>query len=327
MLAVLVYHIAMNKKCRILLIFVVIGLISVGVFFCLLAYNKYKSNNTIYARSINFVEGARNYEICIENSIILNKDIVTITPSNYSFDITFEIKKTYNPDKTPATTIKLDTPLKFSTTGKYRITCKAISGSEENNFITDYIYISVVANPSDTTTMYIKSKEITLTVNSSISLNEAVNITKPAIAETNILCNENISFSNNTLTALNVGAGIVDIKLKYYSLILYKQVAIAIKPIIEASDLSLTITYGTQLYNDNDTITIIKTNSTINLNYIINNCDNQQINSWCDNGLQILPSFPPSIIVKADTVGAFNLYISPKDYADIIFKVILNIVE
>ncbi len=318
----------MKRKCRILLIFVVIGLISVGVFFCLLAYNKHKSRNkAIYATSIQFIEGARNYEVCIDNSIILTKDIITTTPFNYSLDIIFEVEKVYNPNEIPPVEIELDVPFNFSTTGKYRITCKAISGPEKDNVITDYIYISVVAEPTSTTTMYIKDKQASITVGETLNLDKIVNIAKPAIAEMSITCNENISCANNKVTAINKGAGKLDIKLKYYNLIICDTVVINIKPIIEASDLSLSVIYGKNTYTNNDIITITKSNYSINLNYIINNCENQEVICWSDNGLQIVSTFSSLIIVNASSIGEFNVFISPKDYPDIVFKIVLDIIE
>lgn len=312
----------MKKKCRILLIFVSIILLSAGIVFSFITYNKFKSGKIIYATDIHFNSGARNYEILIDNSIVLTKDVVSITPANYSLEIEFEITKLYTDNK-ESTIVKNNTIYTFADTGKYKIACIAISKYNKAP-IYDYIYITVVDTPTNTTTMHIENKASTILQGENYNLNNLFNIIKPAIATVDLSTNNKLLLNNNQVTALNEGVGEFYVKINYYSLIIYKEVKLNIEPSTNLNNLSVSITYNSNIYLNNDIIPISKSNYNIVLNYTINNYNNQEI--LCNGeGIDVVSALSPSIVIRPLDIGRHTLCITPLDFQNISFMFILEV--
>lgn len=307
----------MKNKCRILSVIVTVILTSITLITTINLIIKPK-DEIIYAESINFVNGIRSAEILLDNRLVVDENLVEVAPKNCSFTPEFTIKKYGTSEETV-----INGYYTFPKTGTYTIACKINSG--KNYYEKDSMSITIVETPTSSTIMYIIDKHVSLHENDEIDLFSVANIVKPENSSIKVETNSNLQFYNNTIKAVKEGKGEINITLTYYNIIINKEIIIDIKPKIVEDNIKLNLSIENELLNNN----VIEINSTkynYAFNYELLNIDSQTINYWTEENIfEIININSPLIIIKPLTSGISSLYISPVEYPDIIFEIVIKI--
>ena len=311
----------MKSKCRILSIIVVLVSIITTIVCAIIIANK-NSNEPIYATSINFVGQVKGAELLIGNQIVLNESLISVEPINCTVKPEFTIKR-YNAPSDSAIVLSEPT-YSVEDAGSYIVSARI--KANENYYLSDSVTIKFVSSPGDTTTMYIYPYEtISVFVEDSVALESLVDIVAPNSAQISFECNQNITILNNIITAITPGVGAVNIMIAYDNFIILETVNMIIKPKVIASEIGLILTVGP---NQLSTYVVEITNSsyTFTINYQLLNIENQLINCWTDSKiLQVVSYNAPSIVINTIECGNAILYISPVEYDNIIFEILIKI--
>lgn len=307
----------MKIKCRILSIFAT-AILSIITLVSIVIIARKEDNTTIYAESINFVDSIRSAEIFIDNKLILNDSLVCIEPDNCTLKPEFVVKK-YGSNNEELIT---DGSYSFPSTGRYTVYCQV--KSSENYYKKDNMNLTVVDTPSSTTAMYINPDEsITMYNDDEIELSSIVHTHCPSVANMKVTCSEHLNVEDNIITALKEGVGTIDITLSYHNLVINQSFSVVIKPKTVESDIRLKL-YSTKPIED--VITINSLECELELCYELLNVDSQQINCWTDSDIfEITSHSAPIITLNPKCSGEAILYISPIDYEDVIFEVVVRI--
>ncbi|MBQ7880278.1 MAG: hypothetical protein IJ358_00325 [Clostridia bacterium] len=311
---------AMKIKCRILSI-AVVAVAAVASIVSAVKISRKTNDRVVYADSISFCGMIGGAEIYIDNELVVDDNLITITPSDCTVTPEFTIKKSGNSEEVEISESKYT----FTSAGKYTLACKI--KANENYYLKDTIALTVVDNPSTTTSMYIKQEnKISLYVDDEIDLSSVAKTICPADATVEISCDENLSINNDIVTAINSGLGKIDVVLKFDNIVVCKTISIIIKPKIIENDIALRLTVGAKKI-ENDTIEIKHSKLSFTMAYELINIDNQFINCWVnDDVVKILNCNPMIIELLPLEIGETILYISPVGYDSIVFEIVIKII-
>lgn len=314
----LFYYMVMKLKCRILSIIVTSALFIATLICCIIALNKQK-DEIVYADNVCFDGIIGGIELYIDNDLLLSDNMVKVEPSNCTKQPLFTIKKYGDDNETQITNNKYT----FDDIGRFILKCKI--PSSEKYYVTDTISITVVDSPTDNTYMYIDAKDKLMYVDDVISLTDLATIVAPNNADINISCSKNLQIIDNNIVAINTGSGSVSIVIEYNNIKIHKTFNIVIKPKTVASDIQLRLYYGASVLTNN----IMEINSLeydVAINYMLLNIDNQLVNCWTsDNVVEIISSNPDALIIRPKTCGETIVYVSPLEYENIVFEVIIKV--
>lgn len=311
----------MKRKCRILSIFVVTVLAAI-VLVCVIKTLTKSKKEQIYAEAITFTTDISSMEVCIDNELMVDKSMVQVLPSNCTQKVEFTIMKS----SVGVENVIVGNKVSFNDIGKHILTCKI--KANKDYYIKDTINITVVETPTSTTSMYIKKlTSKTLYVEDRVLLSSLVDIKCPSLAKIEPNCSEHFMYENGYITAINNGVGTIDIKVIYNNLIIFESVSFVVKPKIIESEIDLILSVDGTVVENN----IIETQySPFNLaiNYQLTKTEqNQTINCWCNSSVVEVVSYnSPIIELKILTTGTATIYVSPADYPNIIFEIIVTIV-
>jgi len=311
----------MKLKCRILSICVIVALTVAVIVGCVFIAGKNK-NKTIYAKSINFNTVSKSIEMYIGNNLLLNDSFVKVTPSNCAFMPEYKITKSSTKEESFINTKFIS----FTETGKYVLTCQI--KRDANNYIHDTINIVVVAIPDETTSMFIsKIANPTIRVEDEVQLSDIIEISCPENTKRVVQCSENLTYIDNKLIALSKGEASVEIFITYDNITIFSGFKFNIKAKLDIGNIDLIVTmYDSVISNRQIEVDLIPLGYEIN--YKITELDNEQtIRCWTDSeNIEIISFNAPTIAFKPVNKGSAIIYVSPKDYADIVFEILVNIV-
>ena len=308
------------SKCRILSIFVV-GILIIMTTVCgVVIFNKH-NDKQIYAKSINFVFISGGIDIYIDNELIINESMVSVSPSNCTFKPEFTIKKRGEENETT-----INDKCVFNEEGKFTLSCRIKAG--KNYYKYDNLIINVISEPTDDIDMYINKLTFgALYVDNQIPLSSIVEIKSPNNAYIDVQHNTLLEIDENTIKFLQDGIGMLEIYVKCDSLVIYKQILLKINPKIEDENIGLHLSIGG---NDvqNNTIEIVHTIFNNTINYELINCGyNQTINCWTDSGIITIVSYDaPTIVFRSLQTGEAIIYVSPIDYSNVVFEILIVII-
>lgn len=310
----------MKVKCRILSMCVVVVLAIALISGIFITINKNKDKD-IYAKSLKFSGLIGGVEIYIENELIIDDNLVTVSPANCSFKPEFSIKKSGDDESVAVDKGKF----LFETNGKYTLSCRV--KSSKNYYLIRSISITVVDVPTDDTNIYVKKlTDATMYVEDKIDLLSVAEIKCPNSVKLDLICNENISIENNIVTAIKEGLGQIDIVVRYNNISICKTIFIIVKPKLTKDNIELKLTIGGQAINNNIEIEYSEFN--FMMNYELTNLEgNQSINCWTDSNIVSIVSYnSPIIEMLMIDKGKAVVYVSPLSYPEIVFEIVINII-
>lgn len=308
----------MKLKCRILSI-IITGALFIATFICcIIVFNK-DTDEIIYATNIGFNGIVGGVELCIDNELLLNNDMVSIEPSNCTEQPIFTIKKYGDDDETEIKNNKYS----FDDLGRFILKCKI--RSSEKYYVTDTISITVVDSPTDNTYMYIDAKDRLMYVDDVVPITELATIVAPNNSYIDISCSDNLRIVDNNITAIKDGTGFVSVIIEYNKIKIYKTFNLVIKPKTVDSDIQLKLYYGGNILTNN----VLEINSLeyyIAINYTLINIDSQLINCWTNDNIVDIVSFnPDTLIICPESCGETTVFISPLGYEHIVFEITIKV--
>ena len=310
----------MKFKTKILSItlIMVTTLVCVACYFC--AINRDRATQPIYAESIHFTDGAGGFELLMDNELILDDSLLTISPSNCSFAPEYSISK-YG-DKSSTNIEHTESRYKFNSVGKYIIKCKIKSGKYESSYTSTTTTINVVAEPTNSTNMYIKpTSKKSISLGDRIALSDLVNIVYPQQAELNIITSKNLDMVNGEISALTEGSASITIYLRLFNIFLCYNLNVEILPKAELTEQDIQFTLGNNVYYNGDEVCLTSSNI-YSLSYELLNCSNQQTTCIANNqNLSILSQESPIILIKPIHFGKTTLYLTPIESPNTTFKI------
>lgn len=310
----------MDRKCRILSIFVIaISVMVIFVAYCIIV-NKPKEE-IVYANDISFCSIIGGFEMCVGNELVLNDNMVKISPSNCSFKPEFTIQKRDEDEKE----IKTDR-YSFSYTGQY--TLKAKVKANENYYINDTLIITVVENPISTTSVYIDKLPLqTVYVEQEILLSQLANIKYPTSSVLEVKCSEHVIYEQGKLKTIKEGAGVIEVYITYENITIMETIVFNVKAKIEDTGTQLILTANGNVVQNNS-LRIEYSRFNFSINYELTNLEhNQQIMCWTNSDIVEVVSYnTPTIVLKTLSVGEAVIYVSPIDYPHIIFEIVVSII-
>lgn len=304
----------MKLKCRILSVFAIIIMAVLSAICFYFAREKAKKVE-VYATSVIFNTGARGFEVYIDNSLILNKDCLTIQPSNCTIEPTFYVSN-YSSRKDVEQVKEM---CKFKKAGKYLITCK-ISTSPTTS-ASDMLLVTVVDKPSAQTPVYIKAVKHEMYQGQTEEINNFVSIKSPS---NNITINTSngLKFKDGYLSSKNIGAENLYIFAEYLNIGVNCRVEINVK---EKHKEQLVLKYaGTEI-----TELVLKINEDVDIfTYQILNSKTQDICCEVNNDIvEIIRSNSPTILIKANKSGECTLKITLQSNPNIVFEVKIYVIN
>jgi len=311
----------MKRICRNLSIAlgVVLGAILVVILFRV--FNK-SNNKTVYAESINFTTKVGSFNVIIDNALILNDNIVEITPTNCAFKPIFTIKL----DGSDEETLINGNCYIFDTLGKHALIAKVQSG--DNHYIKDSIYINVTNTPSENTSMYIGNLlKTSMKVGDKLDINTLLDIKYPTSANLKVECNDNIEVAQNQIIAINEGMANINVYITYDNITISKNISFNIKPKEEIGDIELILWIDNEEVDCNNVQIEYSPTSTL-INYELTNLgENQDIYCWTEsNIIQVSSYFTPTIIIKPLSTGEAVVHIRSLHDSNVEFDIIISII-
>jgi len=310
----------MNIKCRILSVFIVI-ISAVVISISTIVINHKQDNETIYAESINFVGNISAADIYINNALVIDNGLINVEPNNCTLKPELEIKKRGGESKS----ISMG-KYYFDEEGIYTLTCKALKNKAY--YIKDTIKITVVESLNEDVSMYIKHKSNNIFyVEDTINLSQVAEIVGPENAEMDLRCSTNLLLNNHEITAIGEGYAKIDVILSYNNIKILNTIPLIIRPKAEGSDILLKLTSYGDVLQENE-IQITKSKFNFAIVYELIGIDKQQINCWTDSDIIQIISFDSMMIeVKTFSVGDAVIYVSPVDYPQVVFEIVVKIVD
>lgn len=309
------------KKCRILSIGIIAISILITIVSVIIICNKH-NKKIVYADSIMFDGNIGGIEMYIFNDILVDESLVKISPSNCTEEPIFTIKKFGEEDEVE---IKGGKAV-FESSGRYTLYCKIKSSKDY------YVYDRVTITVSNTTTtdmdLYIKRiSSPTISVEDSIDINQIAEIKCPTNSQISIKCGEHLTVNNSILTAVKQGYAHIDISIKYHNIIIYKRLNISILPKVIENDIKLELSIGGQIL-ENNIVEIPNDGYAFVINYKLLNTHEQAIDCVTNStNVQIVSFDSPMIIIIPVSTGQATLIVTPKEYPNTEFTIIVNIVE
>ena len=316
----------MRKFCRILGI-VVASAVVVAIAFIVVKVARKPKANKVYATNVEFLTLAGGMEMFIGNDLILNYDMVKISPQNCEFDPEFSVKM-FGALKE---TVVENGRYTFTEKGRYTICCKV--KSSENNYIDDKITIKVVEEPTETTAMYITKLDFDgLRADKTIELNKIVNISS-IDKVSKIECTEHITYNEGIITAIKPGEACINIFMTNDNLTIVSRIEFTIVNNVDTGDVKLKLTFEGRVLTDN----IVEVEySTFNfvISYEIEGFEDNQyiLCTTNDDVVSIVSSDhfnicePPFIILKPLRTGETIIYVTPLENTNIEFEIIVRII-
>lgn len=311
----------MVMKRRILSIFVIVAALTVTLISIIVVANK-KEDKLVYGKNIKFNSNISGFEMSIDNYLVIDKSMVTVTPSDCSFEPEFTITK-YSSGEEVA--IK-EGKYKFSQTGKHILKCMVkISATYSWH---DKISINVVDGYNSSTSMYIKQiKNQVLYVEDCVILDEIVELKYPTNTKITYDYTDNVSIKDNLVTAKLDGLAKIDITLNYNNIIITDTIYITIKPKIIESDIGIIFGAGGQAI-DGNYIEIKLSKYTFGIDYKLTNTDFQLIDCTTDSSaINILSWDSPVIVVETKQLGDATIYITPLEHPELRFELLIRVIE
>ena len=310
----------MKKKCRILSVCVVVACVVISAIAVVKALNK-DEKYVVYAESVSFTTSVGGFEMCIDNQLLIDESIITISPSDCSFKPEFVIKCSSAEDKN----IKMG-KYTFASKGNYILECKVKSGKDY--YAKDTIKITVVDSPTTTTNIHIDKLPMqTIYIDDEISLTSLAGLDYPTLSTINIECSEHVAYSEGKFKALYDGIATINISITYDYITICETVSLVVKVPIAESGVDLILSVNNNILTINQLqITYSPFNFTIN--YKLTNPEhNQVIDCWTDSEhIKVVSFNAPSIILTPLSIGEAIVYVSPIDYPHIMFEIVITIV-
>lgn len=310
----------MNKKCRILSICVVVIAIVVAVVAIFKTFNKHEKL-VVYAESVSFTTSVGGLEMCINNELLIDESIITVSPSNCSFKPEFVIKSDHFEDKIIKTG-----KYSFASKGIYILECRVKCSDEF--YVKDSLKITVVDSKTITTNIYIgKLSMKTIYIDDEIPLTSLVELDYPALSSVDVECSQHISYNDGKFKALYDGIATINIFVTYDYITICENVKLAIKLPISETGVDLILSVNNSILTSNQ-LEIDYSPFNFAINYELTNLEhNQVIDCWTDSEHISVVSFnAPSIILTPLSVGEAIVYVSPEDYPDIVFEIVISII-
>ncbi len=311
----------MGMKRRILSIFVIVVTLIVTLISIIVVANK-KEYKLVYGKNIKFNSNISGFEMSIDNYLIIDKSMVTITPSSCSFEPEFTITKSSSGEE-----IKIkEGKYKFSQTGKHILKCMVKTSATYSWH--DKISINVVDGYNSSTSMYIKQiKNQVMYVEDGVMLDEIVELKYPTNTKITYDYTDNISIKDNFVTAKLDGLAKIDITINYNNIIITDTIYITIKPKIIESDIGIIFGAGGQVIDGNH-IEIKLSKYNFGIDYELTNTDFQLVDCTTDSPVIKIFSFDASIIViETKQVGDAVVYITPLSHPELVFELFIRVVE
>ena len=276
----------------------------------------------VYAESINFTTKVGSFNVIIDNVLILNDNIVEITPTNCAFKPIFTIKLNGADDET----LINSNQYVFNTAGKHTLIAKVLSG--ENYYLRDSIYITVTNTPTATTSMYIGNLlQTSMKVGDKLDINTLLDLKYPTSANLKVECNDNIEVAQNQIIAINEGMANINVYITYDNITISKNLSFNIKPKDEDSGIELILWIDNEEVDYNNVQIEYSPTSTL-INYELTNLgDAQDIYCWTEsNIIQVSSYFTPTIIIKPLSMGEAVVHIRSLHDSNIEFDIIISII-
>ncbi len=280
------------------------------------------SDKIEYAQTIKFASMIGSFEMLIDNELVIDMDLVQITPSTCSFKPTFTLKKSTEDVETAI----VGNRYSFETTGRYTLYCKI--KSNKNYEIHDSININVVSNPTDDTSMYINKLPLqTFYVDEIIGLENLVEIHAPNSSVVTLSGGEYITIQDENIKALKDGVATLDVKVTYENISIAETVSFIIKPKIEDTGIDLLLSINGNVLEQN-CLEIEYSPFNFAINYELTNLEhNQNITCWTDSDIVNIVSFnAPIIILQPLSMGTATIYVSPLAHPEVVFEIIVTII-
>ena len=307
------------KRRRILSIAIIaIGVITVASSVIIIACKNH--NKPIYATSINYIGSTKGAEILIDNELVLDASLIKIEPSNCTFKPEFSIRKSGENSEKSITESKYT----FAQIGTYVLSCKIKAG--KNYYINDKITLTVVNNPSETTSMYIIPNYTKIMyLDDELNLDEFADIVSPTGSKIDVNCTPNVVFRNNKIVATGEGMASVTLTITYDSISVCKAFNIIVRPKIDESEVGLELTIGATPVTNN-IININSGDGNIIVDYILTNIDEQEIDCRVDgDAVTVEDCYVPTIILKPEKAGQAILYITSVKCPSVTFEITINV--
>lgn len=311
----------MDMKCRILSVIVIAVSLIVTLISIIVVANK-KDNKVVYAESISFNSDISGFEMLIDNYLVIDKSLVTITPENCTFEPEFSITKSSKGEEV----VVQEGRYKFSETGKHVLKCK-VKIAEEYYWY-DQISITIVESSSDTTSMYIKELQNTiLYVEDMIELDNVIKLKCPTNTIVTYNYDNYISISNNIITAITPGLANVEVILNYNNILISSKFSVIVRPKIIESEINIRFSVAGNVL-DSNIIELKLDKYNFAINYELTNTDFQTIDCYTDSDIVTIISFDaPIIIINANKVGEATIFIRPTNYPNTIFELVVRVLE
>ena len=308
----------MKNFCRILAICVASVVLVIAGILVVNALRQPKGK-ILYATDVEFLTLSGGMEMLIDNDLVLDQSMVKISPQNCEFAPEFTVKK-FGAIKESSVT---DGKVVFTETGRYTISCKV--KSSESNYVVDKITIKVVDEPNDSTAMYVTKLDFDIKVGQSIALNEVAQI-YPMGKVSKIVCSENVEYSNETVTAINLGDATIDIFVTSDNLTISKRICFTVAEGVGVGDVGLKLKIGETEIVDN-IVEIEMSNFNFAISYEIVGIDTQNILCSTDGDILSVISYnAPEIILKPLNLGETMIHIVLVEDESIQFDIVIRII-
>ena len=310
----------MKEKYRILSIVgtvICIAILVVGIIF---VANKSK-DKVVYATFVNFAGFSGGLEMCIDNELVISRDMVKILPESATAIPQFTIRR--SGDSVEETIIS--NKYTFNSAGEYVLTCRV--KSSKDYYRSDTMLIKVVNNPTTSTNLYIaKVFNHYLYVEDEINLSYLIETRCPNVANVVVHCSEHLSYNNSKINVLKAGTATIKVELIYDSVAITDSFTFEVKPKQDNGNVHLVLMDKGQVIPDN-TLEVTLSSNNISLEYTISNLDSQAIYCWTDSDkIEVVSFNVPNIVLKPIKTGNLIVYVRVVDYPNIIFEISITIV-
>lgn len=311
----------MDMKCRILSVIVIVVSLIVTLISLIVVANK-KDDKVVYAQSISFNSDISGFEMAIDNYLVIDKSLVTITPSNCTLEPEFSITKSTSKQE-----MKIgEGRYKFSETGKHVLKCKV--KINEENYWHDQISIIVVESPSNSTSMYIQQlKDVVLYVDDIINLDKVIKVTHPINTAVAYNYDNYISIINNNIKAIYPGLAKVEVVLNYHNILISEEFSVIVRSKIIESEIGIEFSVAGNVL-DGNIVEIKLSKYNFAINYELINTDFQTITCYTYSDSVTIISFDaPIMVIKANKIGEAIIFISPTNYPNTMFELVVRVLE
>lgn len=310
----------MKEKYRILSIVGTVVCVAILVIGLIFVANKSK-DKVVYATSVSFAGFSSGLEMCIDNELVISRDMVKILPESVTAIPQFTMRKSGD----SVEEVIISNKYTFNSAGDYILTCRVKSSKEY--YRTDTMLIKVVNNPTTSTNLYIaKIFNYYLYVEDEIDLSHLIETRCPNVTNVVVHCSDHLSYNNSKISVLKAGTATIKIELIYDSVTITDSFTFEVKSKRSSGNVNLVLMNQGQTI-PNNTLEVELSNNNILLDYTITNLDTQEIYCWTDSDIIEVINFRcPTIILTPVNVGTAIVYVRVVDYPNLIFEISITIV-